>query len=140
MAALRRWNTDNNKASLFERLQQERPRAVSGKAALVSSIKNNLQRIFNARPGECHGSRELGIIDINDALLGSEEIQSAICNSIKYCIEQYEPRISQVKVKVRQDQITFFHYFSIIAYIDQVSELDKIEIDIHLSDNKLKVI
>lgn len=139
MAALRRWNTDNNKASLFERLQSDKP-TVKGKTALVLSIKNNLQRIFNARPGECHGSKELGIIDINDALLGSEEIQSSICNSIRHCIERYEPRINHVEVKVRQDSITFFHYFSIIAYIDQISELDKIEIDIHINNNKLKVL
>lgn len=139
MAALRRWNTDNNKASLFERLQQDRP-AAKGKVALVLSIKNNLQRIFNARPGECHGSKALGIIDINDALLGSEEIQSSLCNSIKYCIEKYEPRISHVEVKVRRDSVTFFHCFSIIAYMDQISELDKIEIDIHIDNNKLKVL
>ncbi|WP_392565266.1 type VI secretion system baseplate subunit TssE [Utexia brackfieldae] len=140
MAALRRWRTDTNKASLFERLRQDNLSATSGKAALIVSIKHNLQRIFNARPGECHGSRELGIIDINDALLGSEEIQHAICYSIQYCIEQYEPRISQVNVTVRQDPLTFAHYFTVMAYLDQLSESDRINIDIHLNDNKLNVI
>lgn len=140
MVALHILDKEHHKASLFERLQSDKSSAAKGKIALVLSIKKNLQRIFNARPGECHGSQELGIIDINDALLSSEEIQSAICNSIQHCIERYEPRISHVNVTMRQDSITFFHYFSITAYIKHINEHDKIEIDIYINDNKLKVI
>ena len=140
MVALHHWDKEYHKASLFERLQSDRTSIAKGKVALVLSIKKNLQRIFNARPGECHGSKELGIIDINDALLGSEEIQGAICSSIQRCIERYEPRISHISVSMHQDPITFYHYFSIIAYIKHINENDKIEIDIHINDNKLKVV
>ncbi|MBK5072169.1 type VI secretion system baseplate subunit TssE [Budviciaceae bacterium CWB-B4] len=138
MATLRRWNT-GSKGSLFDRLQNDQPR-LKGDAAFILSVKNNLRHIFNARPGECHGTKELGIIDVNDALLSTEEIQSSICQSIRHCIARYEPRISQTQVVVRQDPITFTYYFSVIAQIAQVYDVERIELDIHINNNKLEVI
>lgn len=138
MATLRRWNT-GSKGSLFDRLQNEHPN-LKDEMTFILSIKNNLRHIFNARPGECHGTRELGIIDVNDALLGTEEIQSSICRSIQYCIARYEPRISQTCVSVRQDPVTFAYYFFVTAEIAQVSDIKSIELDIYINNNKLEVI
>lgn len=137
MATLRRWNLDS-KGSLFDRLQNNNQH-IKGDTAFVLSIKNNLRHIFNARPGECHGTKELGIIDVNDALLGTEEIQRSICYSIRQCIARYEPRISETQVSVRQDPVTFTYYFSVIAQIAQVCDIDQIELDIRINNNKLEV-
>lgn len=136
MAALRHWDTAK-KASLFERIQSDRHSV--GSQSLISSIKLNLGRILNARPGECHATQGLGIVDTNDAILSSAELQVSICQSIKHCIQQFEPRISSVDVMLSSQFGQAALCFTVIAYIQLGSGDQKIELDIQLNDSKFRI-
>jgi len=91
-------------ASLFERLEREdagAPSAVQatqGHAALVASIKRHLVRLLNTHPGNSQSAPALGLMDFNDATLGTQELNLRICSAIRQCIMGYEPRVRRVDV------------------------------------------
>lgn len=101
MAALLRWKKDQQQ-SLFDRIHTESNRDDYrlGQGRL-DSIKFNLSRILNSRPGSCQSAKSIGVVDLNDATMSSSEIKAEICRAIKSCIEQYEPRIVDVTVIAR---------------------------------------
>lgn len=127
MAALQNWKKTNH-SSLFERIQQDSSTNHSENDPL-SSVKRNLKQVLNVRPNSCQSAKELGVIDLNDATMSTSELNSLICESIKNCIEQYEPRVSITQVQARpdnEDPLTLS--FSVIAYVNK----EKIEFDIKL--------
>lgn len=127
MAALQNWKKANQ-ASLFERILQDQTNQHIEKDPL-SSVKRNLKQVLNVRPNSCQSAKELGVIDLNDATMNTTELNSLICESIKTCIEKYEPRISIAQVNAKPDEndpLTLC--FSVTAYINE----QKIEFDIRL--------
>lgn len=128
MAALQNWQK-STQSSLFERIQQTDDPDNYTESDVVSSIKRNLNRILNERPGSCQSAKSLGVIDLNDATMSTNELNSLICTSIRQCIEDYEPRISTSTIVAKpnyDDPLTLV--FSVTAYIDN----QKIEFDIKL--------
>jgi type VI secretion system protein len=94
---------------LMERLshweQQERRSNQPQQDALVASVRGYLTRILNARQGSVPIDQSFGVPDF--ANMGSgleqgaiEDISAEICRMV----QRYEPRLSDVSVKVEQDE------------------------------------
>jgi len=116
MAALQNWNKTNS-YSLFERIEHH-DQDDYHHSTLIDSIKRNLYKILNERPDGCQSARQLGVIDLNDATMSTNELNSLICSSIQKCIEDYEPRISSAFVQARQGDDPLTLLFHVTAYID----------------------
>ncbi|MDR0807081.1 MAG: type VI secretion system baseplate subunit TssE [Enterobacteriaceae bacterium] len=137
MAALLRWSKDSTR-SLFERVQAKASRddySVSTDPLL--SIKLNLIRILNTRPGSSQSTNEIGVIDLNDATQTSTELNITICKSIKDSIEKYEPRIATATVTPRvnhHDPLTMF--FDITATIPNEHGSTNVEFQLRLDNER----
>ncbi len=140
MAALLRWKKDQQQ-SLFDRIYTESnidDYQISN--SRIDSIKLNLSKILNCRPGSSQSTKNIGVVDLNDATMGTSEIKANICRAIKNCIEQYEPRIIQVKVTALANDIDLLTMeFDIQAVIKDDLGTDNIEFKIHY-DNKQRYI
>lgn len=140
MAALLRWKKDQQQ-SLFDRIYTESnidDYQIS--SSRIDSIKLNLSKILNCRPGSSQSTKNIGVVDLNDATMGTSEIKANICRAIKNCIEQYEPRIIQVKVTALANDIDLLTMeFDIQAVIKDDLGTDNIEFKIHY-DNKQRYI
>lgn len=140
MAALLRWKKDQQQ-SLFDRIYTESnidDYQISN--SRIDSIKLNLSKILNCRPGSSQSTKNIGVVDLNDATMGTSEIKANICRAIKNCIEQYEPRIIQVKVTALANDIDLLTMeFDIQAVIKDALGTDNIEFKIHY-DNKQRYI
>ncbi|PXY94637.1 type VI secretion system baseplate subunit TssE [Frischella perrara] len=140
MAALLRWKKDQQQ-SLFDRIYTESnidDYQISN--SRIDSIKLNLSKILNCRPGSSQSTKNIGVVDLNDATMGTSEIKANICRAIKNCIEQYEPRIIQVKVTALANDIDLLTMeFDIQAVIKDDLGTDSIEFKIHY-DNKQRYI
>lgn len=140
MAALLRWKKDQQQ-SLFDRIYTESnidDYQISN--SRIDSIKLNLSKILNCRPGSSQSTKNIGVVDLNDATMGTSEIKANICRAIKNCIEQYEPRIIQVKVTALANDIDLLTMeFDIQAVIKDDLVTDNIEFKIHY-DNKQRYI
>lgn len=140
MAALLRWKKDQQQ-SLFDRIYTESnidDYQIS--SSRIDSIKLNLSKILNCRPGSSQSTKNIGVVDLNDATMGTSEIKANICRAIKNCIEQYEPRIIQVKVTALANDIDLLTMeFDIQAVIKDDLGTDSIEFKIHY-DNKQRYI
>lgn len=127
MAALQNWQKSSH-ASLFERIQNhDSDDAIDH--SLVNSIKRNLNKILNERPGSCQSANLLGVTDLNDATMSTTELNSLICSSIRQCIEDYEPRITTTTITSKpnyDDPLTLM--FAVTAFIGK----ERIEFDIKL--------
>lgn len=87
--------------SLFERLEQAAEPTGQGMGQVthvVESIKRHLVRLLNAHPGNSASAPELGLLDFNDATLGTQDLNIRIRSAIRHCIERYEPRVNRVDV------------------------------------------
>jgi type VI secretion system protein len=127
--------------SLFERLDANaKPKSVTrgpDPEEVVESIRRNIARLLNARLGESLSSPELGLIDFNDATLGSHDLAVQIRHAIKRCIERFEPRVSSVDIRLLTDDTTLFNRkFHIVAQIDTGIFHRQVEIDLLLESNK----
>lgn len=71
--------------SLFERIREAAKPSVRRKPeeALLRSIQSNLRNVLNTRSGSCYGSPELGISDLNDESLASQNIRNATARMIR---------------------------------------------------------
>lgn len=140
MAALLRWKKDQQQ-SLFDRIYTESnidDYQISN--SRIDSIKLNLSKILNCRPGSSQSTKNIGVVDLNDATMGTSEIKANICRAIKNCIEQYEPRIIQVKVTALANDVDLLTMeFDIQAVIKDDLGTDSIEFKIHY-DNKQRYI
>lgn len=140
MAALLRWKKDQQQ-SLFDRIYTESnidDYQISN--SRIDSIKLNLSKILNCRPGSSQSTKNIGVVDLNDATMGTSEIKANICRAIKNCIEQYEPRIIQVKVTALANDVDLLTMeFDIQAVIKDDLGTDNIEFKIHY-DNKQRYI
>lgn len=94
--------------SFFDRLSNGEPskrtryREINPKHA-ITSIKNNLHRVLNARQGHALSAKDLGLLDLNDASNTDGDVFSEIEKEIQKTILAYEPRIVGVSIKLLSD-------------------------------------
>ncbi|MBN6065346.1 type VI secretion system baseplate subunit TssE [Aggregatibacter actinomycetemcomitans] len=138
MAALLSWDR-GNAASLFERIQNE---DISLSARyhlrdLVLSIRHNLQNILNTHPGACQSASALGIVDLNDATIGTMDMVGKIQSVIEDCILDFEPRIISVDVQplVNEDNPLLLH-FRIDAILSVEDVNSPVVFSLHLDNDR----
>ncbi|MGO1691766.1 MAG: type VI secretion system baseplate subunit TssE [Marinobacter sp.] len=126
--------------SLFERLEQAADPAGQGMGEVthvVSSIKRHLVRLLNAHPGNSACVPELGLLDFNDATLGTYDLSIQIRSAIRQCIEKYEPRVKRVDVlALPQGPDPLQLRFQVTVYLNVGSKDDKTTIDLLLDDKR----
>ncbi|OCG49106.1 hypothetical protein A9G35_12625 [Gilliamella sp. Choc5-1] len=137
MAALLKWQK-NHQQSLFDRIHTESDQNdYQFDKTCLDSIKFNLSRILNSRPGGCQSSYSMGVVDLNDATMNSSEIKAEICREIKNCIEKYEPRIMQVTVIARaNDSNLLTMQFTIQAIVKDEFGTNNIEFKVYFNDRQ----
>ncbi|KMK50444.1 hypothetical protein RO21_11775 [[Actinobacillus] muris] len=140
MAALFQWERQGA-VSLFERIQSEGRRyspTLQGQIReVVESVKTNLTNILNSHPGACQSAVELGVVDFNDAVSGTFDISEKIKETIKDCILRFEPRVSQVHITAKSNELeplTLFFYVELQIMLDDIVTLTAF--NIHLDNDR----
>jgi type VI secretion system protein len=67
-------------------------------AEVVRSVLGNLQRILNSRVGHAPAQPDLGMPAPSDLIRFGAEAGEWIADTLKACIEKYEPRLTDVQV------------------------------------------
>lgn len=96
----------DNTESLFDRLRGSdttQDRKTDQRAVQADSIRCHLLNLLNTRKGNCRSTPALGMADLNDVSQSEANIYSGLCESIRQCISQYEPRLCQVSVTADYD-------------------------------------
>lgn len=126
--------------SLFERLEQAAApdgQSMGGETDMVRSIKHHLVRLLNAHPGNSACAPELGLLDFNDATLGTHDLSIRIRSAIRQCIEKYEPRVKRVDVvALPQGPDPLQLRFQVTVYLNSGAKDDKTTIDLLLDDKR----
>ncbi|MFP3976948.1 type VI secretion system baseplate subunit TssE [Marinobacter sp. KMM 10035] len=126
--------------SLFERLEQAgspEGQSMGEETHVVRSIKRHLVRLLNAHPGNSACAPELGLLDFNDATLGTHDLSIQIRSAIRQCIEKYEPRVKRVDVvALPQGPDPLQLRFQVTVYLNVGSKDDKTTIDLLLDDKR----
>lgn len=127
-------------SSLFERLEQAAEPAgqsMGGVTHVVESIKRHLVRLLNAHPGNSASVPDLGLLDFNDATLGTHDLSVQIRGAIRQCIEKFEPRVKRVDVvNLPQGPDPLQLRFQVTVYLNIGSKDDKTTIDLVLDDKR----
>lgn len=126
--------------SLFERLDQAGESIVPPSGELddvVQSIKRHLVRLLNAHPGASLSAPELGLLDFNDATLGTLDLGILVRNTIRQCIERFEPRVDRVSVMaLPQGADPLQLRFQVTVHLRVAAVDDKATIDLLLDDKR----
>lgn len=126
--------------SFFERLGRDTDLPSTGVESIehvIASIKRNISGLLNTRVGESQSCPELGLFDFNDANSGSFDLGVRIKAGIKACIERFEPRLTQLDIRVLHDDTCPFSLrFHIHGKISVKSIKEKVEIDLVLDSNR----
>lgn len=126
--------------SLFERLERAAEPAGTSMgevAGVVESIKRHLVRLLNAHPGNSASAPTLGLVDFNDATLGTHDLSIRIRGAIRHCIEHFEPRVNRVEVsELPQGPDPLQLRFQVTVYLRVASAEDKTTIDLVLDDKR----
>ncbi|MBQ0832539.1 type VI secretion system baseplate subunit TssE [Marinobacter sp.] len=126
--------------SLFERLEQAAApvgQSMGEVTHVVDSIKRHLVRLLNAHPGNSACVPELGLLDFNDATLGTHDLSIQIRSAIRQCIERYEPRVKRVDVvALPQGPDPLQLRFQVTVYLNAGAKDDKTTIDLLLDDKR----
>lgn len=139
------WDTGNpgvqaTGGSLFERLEQAAQpagTAMGDFTHVVDSIKRHLVRLLNAHPGNSASAPALGLVDFNDATLGTQDLNIRIRSAIRQCIEQYEPRVKRVDVvAMPQGADPLQLRFQVTVHLRVNSFEDRTTIDLLLDDRR----
>ncbi|TCR64157.1 type VI secretion system protein [Bosea sp. BK604] len=90
--------------SLFDRLEtategMPSPSGSIDRWELADSVLASVRRILNARQGCCETRTDFGMPDLNDISNEASETVPAIARAVKYQLETFEPRLSQVQVR-----------------------------------------
>lgn len=131
----------NSYGSFFERLEADAStRSVTqgpDPVDVVDSVKRNIAQLLNTRMGESLSSPDLGLLDFNDATLGSQDLAMKIRRAIRHCIERYEPRVEDIDIRVLPDATTPLKLkFHIVATVRTGAMHDKVQIDLFLDSNR----
>lgn len=138
MPALFSWDRENA-ASLFERIQAEGSQVSRNSYIndLVLSVKRNLVNILNTHPGACQSASDLGIIDLNDATIGTIDILNNIQYVIEQCILDFEPRITSVRVQsLIDDDNPLLLHFRIHAVLSLEDLNSSVLFNLHLDNDR----
>lgn len=97
--------------TLLERLSnpQERgrsyqPTATEDVEALMESVRVNLERIINSRHGMSECLPDYGLPALSDLTVGVNDYVQIMRDAIQSAIEQYEPRLRNVRVSRAKDE------------------------------------
>lgn len=126
--------------SLFERLEQAAAPSGTGMGEfthVVDSIKRHLVRLLNSHPGNSASAPSLGLVDFNDATLGTHDLSIRIRSAIRQCIEHFEPRVNRVDVvalPAGPDPLQL--RFQVTVHLRVASAEDKTTIDLLLDDKR----
>ncbi|MGL4667753.1 MAG: type VI secretion system baseplate subunit TssE [Saezia sp.] len=132
-------------SSLFDRLGEENEptRSVSNSGQVVGrvkAIKQNLERVLNTRQGCNQSSPDSGLIDFNDAVLGSSDLLNRISMDIRRVIQQNEPRVRVIDVKAMTDVHAPTNLsFRIDCLVPVKDKKEVIEIDLVMNAGQFKV-
>ncbi|WP_420995089.1 type VI secretion system baseplate subunit TssE [Cupriavidus sp. 30B13] len=90
--------------SLFERLDPELPpRRTRSRQDLaterIRAVKRHLDQILNTRRGSSQSCPGLGLPDLNDATIGSNDLRVRICRDIRAAVAAFEPRVQVLQVQ-----------------------------------------
>ena len=132
----------SREGSLFERLEQAAAPAPVTQGAgdlshVVASIKRHLVRLLNTHPGNSASAPELGLVDFNDATLGTQDLNIQLRSAIRQCIERFELWVSRVEVIVQppgHDPLQL--RFQVTVYLALAGPEDKTTIDLLLDDKR----
>lgn len=129
-----------NTGSLFERLDHAAAPAGQGMGELthvVESIKRHLVRLLNTHPGNSSSAPDLGLLDFNDATLGTHDLSIQIRGAIRQCIETFEPRVKWVDVVAMSPGAAPLQLkFQVTVYLNVPGSDDRTTIDLVLDDKR----
>ncbi|WP_318466707.1 type VI secretion system baseplate subunit TssE [Photobacterium leiognathi] len=128
--------------SLFERLETNAPIVAITKGPdvedVLNSIKRNITQLLNSRLGEAMSAPQLGLIDFNDAMLGSHDLALQIKLAIRHCLQCYEPRLDMIDIQYMPNNESPLNIsFHIAAYINSSALHEVVRINL-LLDNSCK--
>jgi type VI secretion system protein len=84
----------------------------------TDSIVAHLQRILNTRQGNVPIASDYGVPDLTDFMLSYPESVTEIEKSLRQAIEEYEPRLTSVRVSfVHQEDDLLCLRFQIVAQL-----------------------
>lgn len=93
--------------SLLERLRPESPQRTHSRARdadeLRRSIGANLDRILNSREGMAPACTDYGFVDLTQLIHGLPERARELEEALARCVQQFEPRLADVRVEHRPD-------------------------------------
>lgn len=130
--------TGNITGSLLERLSASGAPELCSRStdiqALRDSIKRNLNRVLNTRPGSCKSAPEMGIFDLGSEELTTDSFREAQIEKIRHCILHFEPRISQVDITadVQDENSPLDLRFQITAFVDMKGRRNVLEFNVRL--------
>ena len=91
--------------ALFEKLSDPDPGPAYRRVRqLNDSVLKNLRRILNTRHGNSPALPDYGVIDLSTILHNYPESIQDMGDSIRRCIESYEPRLRGVMVLYEKDE------------------------------------
>ncbi|MAL32074.1 type VI secretion system baseplate subunit TssE [Marinobacter lutaoensis] len=123
--------------SLFERLEQAAGTEPDAGGHVIESIKRHLVRLLNAHPGNSASAPDLGLLDFNDATLGTHDLKLQIRGAIRRCIETFEPRVRRVEVvDLPQGPDPLQLRFQVTVYLNVADGDDRTTIDLVLDDKR----
>lgn len=70
---------------------------------VLNSIKSNVANILNTRLGEAQSAPNLGLIDFNDASLGTMDLSLRVKLAVQNCLSSYEPRLCNIHIQTVTD-------------------------------------
>jgi len=94
-------------------------------------------RLLNAHPGNSSSAPDLGLLDFNDATLGTHDLSIQIRGAIRQCIEKFEPRVKRVDVVAMPpgpDPLQL--KFQVTVYLNVAGSDDRTTIDLVLDDKR----
>lgn len=133
-------------SSLFDRLGEEspRPRSVARQGQIrsrIEAIKNNLERMLNTRQGCSQSSPDDGLMDFNDAVMGSSDLMHRISDDIRRVIYHGEPRVvvKDVSSITNPNDPTELN-FRVECLVPVQEKKEIIEIDLIMNAGQFKVL
>lgn len=104
---------------------------------VLRSIKLNVSRILNTRVGGSQSSRELGLIDFNDATLDTLDLSLKVTLAIQECLQNFEPRLKNIEVVSQTDSYSPLSLqFKITAQINSEAIHDRVQFNLLLDQNR----
>ncbi len=139
--------SETSGVSLFQRMQassdnQRKSRTLLSRPEylqqLVDSVQGHLEHLLNTRAGASQACRGYGLLDFNDAAVGSKDQARSIAQDIKRCISHYERRLCNVDVNFtgyREEDPTVLQ-FGITCQFNIESKHDRVTIELYLDKDR----